>query len=58
MAAPGVRGGGGHVRGPVEPLKEWLDATYRIVAAEVEMDGLNWDGFLMNLLDGPGTSSG
>ncbi len=42
---------------PTEPLAEWLDATYRTVAAGAEMDGLNWDGFLMDLLDGPGTPS-
>ncbi|GHK05553.1 SsgA family sporulation/cell division regulator [Streptomyces sp. NPDC003753] len=38
---------------PTAPLAEWLDATYRVVSAETEMDGLNWDGFLMELLDGP-----
>ncbi|MET8809098.1 SsgA family sporulation/cell division regulator [Streptomyces sp. NPDC004546] len=39
---------------PVAPLAEWLDATYRITPAEAEMDGLDWDGFLRELLDGPG----
>ncbi|MER5204095.1 SsgA family sporulation/cell division regulator [Streptomyces sp. NPDC002825] len=43
---------------PAAPLTEWLDATYRIVAAETEMDGLNWDAFLRDLLDGPGTPAG
>ncbi|MER6981911.1 SsgA family sporulation/cell division regulator [Streptomyces carpinensis] len=38
---------------PTAALAEWLDATYRITSAEAEMDGLNWDGFLMELLDGP-----
>ncbi|MFE7328497.1 SsgA family sporulation/cell division regulator [Streptomyces sp. NPDC057565] len=42
---------------PTEALAEWLDATYRIVSAEAEMDGLNWDGFLMELLDEPGMPS-
>ncbi|MFF2518595.1 SsgA family sporulation/cell division regulator [Streptomyces sp. NPDC058086] len=39
---------------PVAPLAEWLDATYRITSAETEMDSLNWDDFLVELLDGPG----
>lgn len=39
---------------PTEPLAEWLDATYRITSAEAEMDSLNWDDFLIELLDGPG----
>ncbi|MFE4453277.1 SsgA family sporulation/cell division regulator [Streptomyces sp. NPDC056796] len=39
---------------PTAPLGEWLDATYRITPAEAEMDGLNWDGFLRDLLGGPG----
>ncbi|GGN91185.1 hypothetical protein GCM10011579_087790 [Streptomyces albiflavescens] len=39
---------------PTAPLAQWLDATYRITSAEAEMDGLNWDAFLMELLDGPG----
>lgn len=38
---------------PTVPLAEWLDATYRVVPAEAELDGLNWDGFLTELLDGP-----
>ncbi|MBZ9645568.1 SsgA family sporulation/cell division regulator [Streptomyces sp. PSKA30] len=42
---------------PAAPLAEWLDATCRITSAEAEMDGLNWDGFLMELLDGPATPS-
>ncbi|MGR6968300.1 SsgA family sporulation/cell division regulator [Streptomyces cynarae] len=42
---------------PTAPLSEWLDATYRIVSAEAEMDGLNWDGFLRELLDEPATPS-
>ncbi|MFI6488837.1 SsgA family sporulation/cell division regulator [Streptomyces sp. NPDC050564] len=42
---------------PTAPLAEWLDTTYRITSAEAEMDGLNWDDFLMELLDGPGASS-
>ncbi|WP_031010088.1 SsgA family sporulation/cell division regulator [Streptomyces sp. NRRL F-5727] len=40
---------------PTEPLTAWLEATYRIVAADVEMEGLNWDGFLRNLLGSPET---
>ncbi|MET7759244.1 hypothetical protein ABZT27_31765 [Streptomyces sp. NPDC005389] len=39
---------------PTEPLTERLDATYRTVTAQAEMDGLNWDGFLAELLDAPG----
>ncbi|CCK24593.1 hypothetical protein BN159_0214 [Streptomyces davaonensis JCM 4913] len=43
---------------PTGPLTQWLDATYRIVPAEREMDGLDWDGFLRELLDdAPGTPS-
>ncbi|WP_238698135.1 SsgA family sporulation/cell division regulator [Streptomyces sp. E5N91] len=42
---------------PTEPLADWLDATYRTVAAEAEMEGLNWDDFLTDLLDGPGTAA-
>lgn len=42
---------------PTGPLLEWLEITYRKVAAEAEMDGLNWDGFLMDLLSGPGTAA-
>ncbi|MEE4546933.1 SsgA family sporulation/cell division regulator [Streptomyces sp. V4-01] len=42
---------------PREPLARWLDATYRIVPAASEMDGLDWDGFLLGLLDDPGTAS-
>ncbi|MFD8215945.1 SsgA family sporulation/cell division regulator [Streptomyces sp. NPDC059697] len=42
---------------PVAPLAEWLDATYRITSAEAEMDSLNWDDFLVELLDGPGAPS-
>ena len=41
---------------PIAPLAEWLDTTYRITPAEVEMDGLDWDGFLRELLDGPGAA--
>ncbi|WP_338704129.1 SsgA family sporulation/cell division regulator (plasmid) [Streptomyces sp. Q6] len=43
---------------PIPPLADWLDATYRIVSAEREMAGLDWDGFLMELLDGPETAAG
>ena len=42
---------------PVPPLADWLDATYRIISAEAEMAGLDWDGFLMELLDSPGAAS-
>ncbi|MFE3906358.1 hypothetical protein ACFXPY_40465 [Streptomyces sp. NPDC059153] len=42
---------------PTGPLSEWLDATCRITSAEAEMDGLNWDDFLLELLDDPGTPS-
>ncbi|WP_331729101.1 SsgA family sporulation/cell division regulator (plasmid) [Streptomyces sp. NBC_00028] len=41
---------------PIPPLAAWLDATYRIIPAEAEMDGLDWDGFLRELLEGPGAS--
>ncbi len=40
---------------PTEPLARWLDATYRLVPAETEMDGLDWDGFLADLVGGPET---
>ncbi|MEV0175509.1 SsgA family sporulation/cell division regulator [Streptomyces sp. NPDC050803] len=42
---------------PTAALAEWLDATYRTVSAETEMDGLNWDGFLRELLDEPAAPS-
>ncbi|MFH9967146.1 SsgA family sporulation/cell division regulator [Streptomyces mirabilis] len=42
---------------PVAPLAEWLDATYRVTSAEAEMDGLDWENFLVELLDGPGAPS-
>ncbi len=42
---------------PTGLLAEWLEATYRITPAEAEMDGLNWDGFLLQLLDGPAAPS-
>ncbi|GGJ58909.1 SsgA family sporulation/cell division regulator [Streptomyces brasiliensis] len=42
---------------PIGPLAEWLDATYRITSAEAELADLNWDGFLMALLNSPGTPS-
>ncbi|MFF0478459.1 SsgA family sporulation/cell division regulator [Streptomyces sp. NPDC004284] len=42
---------------PTELLGEWLDASYRSVAAEAETAGLNWDGFLRDLVRGPGTPS-
>ncbi|MFE2969763.1 SsgA family sporulation/cell division regulator [Streptomyces sp. NPDC059340] len=42
---------------PVAPLAEWLDATYRVTSAEAEMDGLDWENFLVDLLDGPGAPS-
>jgi hypothetical protein len=42
---------------PSEPLAQWLDATYLVAPAETEMDGLNWDGFLRELLDGPAAPS-
>ncbi|MFJ5136786.1 SsgA family sporulation/cell division regulator [Streptomyces sp. NPDC088707] len=38
---------------PAEPLTAWLAATYRIVPAAMEMEGLNWDGFLRSLLGSP-----
>ncbi|MFJ7956979.1 SsgA family sporulation/cell division regulator [Streptomyces sp. NPDC096319] len=43
---------------PAEPLTAWLDATYRIVAAAGEMEGLNWDGFLRSLLGSPEAPAG
>ncbi|MEU0946461.1 SsgA family sporulation/cell division regulator [Streptomyces canus] len=42
---------------PVPPLADWLDATYRIISGEAEMAGLDWDCFLVDLLDGPGAAS-
>ncbi|MEW2290433.1 SsgA family sporulation/cell division regulator [Streptomyces sp. NPDC047841] len=42
---------------PTGPLAEWLEASYRITSAETEMDGLDWDGFLLRLLDGPAAPS-
>jgi hypothetical protein len=39
---------------PTAELTEWLDATYQITSAETEMDGLDWDGFLLGLTGGPG----
>ncbi|QDN75307.1 SsgA family sporulation/cell division regulator [Streptomyces sp. S1A1-7] len=42
---------------PVAPLAEWLDVTYRVTSAEAEMDGLDWENFLVELLDGPGAPS-
>lgn len=39
---------------PTTELTEWLDATYRVTSAEREMDVLDWDGFLLGLLGGPG----
>ncbi|GAA3592917.1 SsgA family sporulation/cell division regulator [Streptomyces osmaniensis] len=38
---------------PAAPLAQWLDATYLVTPAETEMDGLNWDGFLRDLIDDP-----
>jgi hypothetical protein len=38
---------------PTTELAEWLDATYRVTPAETEMDGLDWDDFLLGLLGGP-----
>ncbi|MBO1329995.1 SsgA family sporulation/cell division regulator [Streptomyces sp. VRA16 Mangrove soil] len=38
---------------PTERLADWLAATYLIASAEAELDGLNWDGFLRDLLDAP-----
>ncbi|MFE5769708.1 SsgA family sporulation/cell division regulator [Streptomyces sp. NPDC056485] len=37
---------------PTRRLAAWLEATHRLVPAEAEWDGLNWDGFLMELRDG------
>ncbi|MGW2936276.1 hypothetical protein ACWDA7_31500 [Streptomyces sp. NPDC001156] len=42
---------------PVAALAVWLDTTYQITSAEAELDGLNWDDFLMELLDSPGAPS-
>jgi len=42
---------------PTAQLAEWIDATYRSTSSEAEMDGLDWDDFLTELLDGPGTHS-
>ncbi|SNX88328.1 sporulation and cell division protein SsgA [Streptomyces sp. TLI_55] len=43
---------------PIPPLAQWLDTTYRIISAEAEMAGLDWDEFLMDLLDGPEAAAG
>lgn len=37
---------------PRARLAEWLEATYRVAPAGTELDGLDWDGFLAELLDG------
>ncbi|GGZ28120.1 hypothetical protein GCM10010300_84030 [Streptomyces olivaceoviridis] len=42
---------------PTSALAEWLEATYRVASAELELAGLNWDGFLRELLDGPAAPS-
>ncbi|MET7518951.1 SsgA family sporulation/cell division regulator [Streptomyces sp. NPDC005480] len=42
---------------PTASLTEWLDATYRVTPPETEMAGLDWDGFLMELLNGPEASA-
>jgi hypothetical protein len=42
---------------PIAALAVWLDTTYQITSAEAELDGLNWDDFLMELLDDPGAPS-
>ncbi|KUN18376.1 regulator [Streptomyces antibioticus] len=42
---------------PIPPLADWLDATYRVTSAEAEMTGLDWDGFLRDLLDDPETAT-
>ncbi|MCQ4205932.1 SsgA family sporulation/cell division regulator [Streptomyces longispororuber] len=42
---------------PTARLAEWLDATYRIVTAEAEMAGLDWDAFLRRLLGSPGATA-
>ncbi|MGW0515509.1 SsgA family sporulation/cell division regulator [Streptomyces olivaceoviridis] len=42
---------------PTSALAEWLEATYRVASAEAELAGLNWDGFLRELLDGPAAPS-
>ncbi|MFG2133954.1 SsgA family sporulation/cell division regulator [Streptomyces sp. NPDC048751] len=41
---------------PTEPLAEWLAATYRSTPAEAEWDGLDWDDFLLEVLDEPGAA--
>ncbi|CAL9640312.1 Sporulation-specific cell division protein SsgB (plasmid) [Streptomyces sp. enrichment culture] len=42
---------------PTARLAVWLETTYRAVPAEAEWGGLNWDGFLGELLDGPDAAS-
>lgn len=42
---------------PTSALAEWLAATYRITSAEAELAGLDWDGFLRELLGGPAAPS-
>lgn len=37
---------------PRDRLAEWLEATYRVAPAATELEGLDWDGFLTELLDG------
>jgi hypothetical protein len=43
---------------PIPALAAWLESTYRITSADAEMDGLDWDGFLAEVLDDPETRAG
>jgi hypothetical protein len=43
---------------PVPRLAQWLERTYEIVPVETEADGLDWDGFICDLLGGPSRPSG
>jgi Streptomyces sporulation and cell division protein, SsgA len=47
------RGVGAFFQMPVQPLADWLDATYEAVPEETEMDTLDWDGFIAELLASP-----
>ncbi|MBO1413754.1 SsgA family sporulation/cell division regulator [Streptomyces sp. FH025] len=43
---------------PAPRLAEWLERTYEIVPVEAEADGLDWDGFISELLGETGRPTG
>ncbi|PSM42942.1 SsgA family sporulation/cell division regulator [Streptomyces dioscori] len=42
---------------PTAALASWLDLTHHVAPVATEMDGLDWDCFLREVLDGPGLPS-